>query len=121
MKKISSLDHDLEENDDDDEEEIKIPEDFANKIKIELEKLENDIHKLFHNNDYKEVIAILYNLKKKYEKKDYSKDKDCSTFFEIMKTAIENSIKYLMRILIKVYQNSFPALIFYLKKKLKKN
>ena len=68
IEKISSLDHDLEENDDDDEEEIKIPEDFANKIKIELEKLENDKHKLFHNNDYKEVIAILYNLKKSMKK-----------------------------------------------------
>lgn len=68
IEKISSLAHDLEENDDDDEEEIKIPEDFANKIKIELEKLENDKHKLFHNNDYKEVIAILYNLKKSMKK-----------------------------------------------------
>jgi len=121
IEKISSLDHDLEENDDDDEEEIKIPEDFANKIKIELEKLENDKHKLFHNNDYKEVIAILYNLKKKYEKIDYSKDKDCSTFFEIMKTAIENSDKIFNENINKGLSEFFSCFDILFKKEIKKD
>ena len=73
------------------EEELNSLRDFTEKIKSELEKLESEKYKLFRIKDYDQIINRLYNLKKKFEKIDYSKEGDYSTFFKKIKNSIDNS------------------------------
>ena len=53
--------------------------------------MESEKYKLFRIKDYDQIINRLYNLKKKFEKIDYSKEGDYSTFFKKIKNSIDNS------------------------------
>ena len=96
FEKIHSLEsnlifNQLEENKEEEEEEVKIPENFIKNIKLAFEKLEKNSYKLFHNDEYNEVIKGLYNFKLKFEKIDILKENDYFTFFNNIKKSIENS------------------------------
>ena len=79
-------------NENDDEEELEPPQDFKDKIKMEIEKLEKN-KKLFKNEENVEVIKELYNLYIKLKNKDFSKTNFSCEFFYDLNKAIEYSDK----------------------------
>ena len=79
-------------NENDDEEELEPPQDFKDKIKMEIEKLEKN-KKLFKNEENVEVIKELYNLYIKLKNKDFSKTNFSCEFFSDLNKAIEYSDK----------------------------
>ena len=79
-------------NENDDEEELEPPQDFKDKIKMEIEKLEKN-KKLFKNEENVEIIKELYNLYIKLKNKDFSKTNFSCEFFYDLNKAIEYSDK----------------------------
>ena len=79
-------------NENDDEEELEPPQDFKDKIKVEIEKLEKN-KKLFKNEENVEIIKELYNLYIKLKNKDFSKTNFSYEFFYDLNKAIEYSDK----------------------------
>ena len=79
-------------NENDDEEELEPPQDFKDKIKVEIEKLEKN-KKLFKNEENVEIIKELYNLYIKLKNKDFSKTNFSCEFFYDLNKAIEYSDK----------------------------
>ena len=73
------------------EEESNSPRDSAKKTESEPKKSESEKYKLFRIEDYDQIINILYNFQKKFEKIDYLKEGDYSTFFKEIKNSIDNS------------------------------
>ena len=79
-------------NENDDEEELEPPQDFKDKIKMEIEKLEKN-KKLFKNEENVEIIKEFYNLYIKLKNKDFSKTNFSCEFFYDLNKAIEYSDK----------------------------